>query len=76
MTTAKKKPSVKTTKTPTTTNRAMVRVPTIQFGYIEVEVEGSVEEIVKIHNEFVAAYKASLPEKINYKGKDDEDEGW
>lgn len=70
----KKKPSVKTATTPATTNRAMVRVPTIQFGYIEVEVEGSAKEIVQVHNELVAAYKASLPEKIDY--PKDKDADW
>jgi hypothetical protein len=40
--------------------KAVIRIPTVQFGYIEVEVEstdGGPAGIVKIHNQFVAEYE-------------------
>lgn len=44
--------------------KAIIRVPTVQYGYIEVEVEvGSQAEAVQLHNDMIAVYKASVPEE-------------
>ncbi len=36
--------------------KANIRVPTIQYGYIEVEVEGDANEIIDQHQELLKAY--------------------
>lgn len=41
--------------------KALMRIPTVQYGYIEIGLEGTVEEIIKKHNEFIAEYKKSQP---------------
>lgn len=37
--------------------KATIRVPTIQYGFIDLEVEGSMAEIVATHNALVASVK-------------------
>lgn len=42
--------------------KAIIRIPTVQFGYIELETEvqdGGGAGLIKMHNELVAAYEAT-----------------
>lgn len=42
--------------------KATITIPTVQFGKIEWEAEGTAEEIVQLHNIMVAAYEAKKGE--------------
>ena len=50
--------------------KAIIRVPTVQFGYIEVEVPSRTDkllsewtdEVITVHNEFIAAYEKTRAE--------------
>lgn len=39
---------------------AHIRIPTTQYGYIEVELDGTEEEIIIKHNELLVFYHASV----------------
>lgn len=46
--------------------KSTIRIPTVQFGFMEVEWEAnSYDEVVKTHNEMVEKYKASVPQLNN-----------
>lgn len=43
--------------------KAIIRIPTVQFGYIEVEAEVTgPDDAVGVHNQFVAAYEKTKAE--------------
>lgn len=49
-----------------------IQIPTVSFGLIGVEIEGTVESAVQLHNELIEAYKASqggdgvTPKEFNF----------
>lgn len=43
--------------------KAVLRIPTTQYGYIEVEFWGTTQEIIGKHNEFVDKYEATVPKE-------------
>lgn len=48
--------------------KSLIRIPTTQYGYLEIEFEGTQHEIINKHNELIELYSASLKPKIEPQG--------
>lgn len=42
--------------------KTTIRIPTVQYGYIEIETEvESQVEAIELHNDMIAVYKTTIP---------------